>query len=940
MATRVAAAAAIALATSYVIATQLRKKSKIKKLSKAFQGKIRLPTSVTPNRYDLELTPKLDICKFDGKLSVTVSIVEATKYIVLNAADLTITDKSVWLRSKTSRQMLWPKSVELHPEDEILVLSFDDDLPIGDAILGMEFQGTLNDQMRGFYRSSYKVDGESRNMAVTQFEPADARRCFPCWDEPSFKATFKMTLHVPFDRVALSNMPIADEIRNSKMKTVKFEESPRMSTYLVAIVVGELEFIEGHTKDGRSVRVYTEVGKTYQGKFALDVALRTLPFYAEYFGTEYPLPKLDMVAIPDFAAGAMENYGLVTYREAALLFDEKVSAAANKQRVAVVVAHELAHQWFGNLVTMEWWTHLWLNEGFATWVSYLAIDHLFPEWKIWTQFVEQTVDAFRLDGLVESHPIEVEVGHVREIDEIFDAISYKKGAAIIRMLQTYLGAKRFQEGLVSYISRYEYKNAKTEDLWSVLSEVSGEPVKELMDSWTKQQGYPVVSVKLKSEALVIEQSQYLSSGHEGDGEWVLPLTYCVGSYSRRLSELVRQKASVLSVRKVSSEAKKVEVLSSGVYEIKRAEDPMANGEKTLDRDTSSEFLDLTKDWVKLNVGQTGFYRVKYDEELASRLRSAISAGSLEATDRFGVLDDTYALCIARKQPLSILLSLMEVFRSETDYTVLMCLTDVSYRILKVMGDALPAASKDLKHFVSNLLLPSARRLGWEAASDEGHLDSMLRGELLSALVSFGHEETVNEAKRRFEAFLEDRDTPLLPADIRKVAYKAVMQSVTSSDKAGYEALLKIYRETDVSQERTRVLSTIGASSDPAVVSEALDFLLSKEVRNQDAIWVLAGISGEGRDAAWSWLKKNWGTVWNRFGESVLITRFISSIVSQFSSDDKANEIKDFFDANSAPGIDRTVGQSIERVRITSEWVKHVQAEEGIVEKIKQLGAQN
>uniref|UniRef100_A0A7I4BPT3 Aminopeptidase n=1 Tax=Physcomitrium patens TaxID=3218 RepID=A0A7I4BPT3_PHYPA len=903
MATRVAAAAGLAVITSYLIAARLRKNSKAVKLTTAFQGKIRLPTSVTPSRYDLELTPKLDICKFDGKMTVSLRIVEDTKYIVLNAADLTITDKSVWLRSNTSRQMFWPKSVELHPEDEILVLAFEENLSLGEAVLSMEFQGTLNDQMRGFYRSSYKINGETRNMAVTQFEPADARRCFPCWDEPSFKATFKMTLHVPVDRVALSNMPIAEETRSSpKMKTIKFEESPRMSTYLVAIVVGELEYIEGHTPDGRSVRVYTEVGKTHQGKFALDVALRTLPFYAKYFGTEYPLPKLDMVAIPDFAAGAMENYGLVTYREAALLFDEKVSAAANKQRVAVVVAHELAHQWFGNLVTMEWWTHLWLNEGFATW--------------IWTQFVEQTVDAFRLDGLVESHPIEVEVGHVREIDEIFDAISYKKGAAIIRMLQTYLGADTFQRGLVSYIKRYEYKNARTEDLWSVLSEESGAPVKELMDSWTKQQGYPVVSVQLKSEALVIEQSQYLFSGHGGDGEWVVPVTYCVGAYKNKMSELVRLKTSVLSTHKL-------------------IHDKQANSDSDMTSQDSSP--DLSKDWIKLNVGQTGFYRVKYDDELALRLRSAISAGSLEATDRFGVLDDTYALCIARKQPLSVLLSLMEVYRSETDYTVLMCMTNVSYRILKVVGDAIPSAAKDLKHFVSNLLLPSAERLGWEARPDEGHLDSMLRGELLSALVFFGHEDTINEAKRRFEAFLKDRESPLLPADTRKVAYTAVMQSVKSSDKTGYESLLKIYRETDVSQERTRVLSTLGASCDPAIVSEALDFLLSPEVRNQDAIWVLAGISGEGRDAAWSWLKENWKTVWNRFGESVLITRFISSIVSLFSSDDKADEIKDFFNANSAPGIDRTVGQSIERVRITSEWVKYVQKEEGIVEKIKQLG---
>jgi puromycin-sensitive aminopeptidase len=390
-------------------------------------------------------------------------------------------------------------------EDEILVLEFAGELPLGEGVLAMRFNGTLNDQMRGFYRSKYEYKGETKNMAVTQFESVDARRCFPCWDEPSFKAKFKLTLEVPSELVALSNMPIVNEKIAGPIKTVEYEESPVMSTYLVAIVVGLFDYIEGVTSEGNKVRVYTQVGKSNQGKFALDVGVKSLNLYKEFFDTPYPLPKLDMVAIPDFTNGAMENYGLVTYREIYLLFDEQSSSASTKQNVAITVAHELAHQWFGNLVTMEWWTHLWLNEGFATWMSYLAVDSFFPEWNIWTQFLDSTTSALKLDSLAESHPIEVEIHHASEIDSIFDSISYDKGASVIRMLQSYLGAERFQKALASYIKKYAYSNAKTEDLWAVLEEVSGEPVKNLMTTWTKKQGYPVIGVKLKGHDVELEQ---------------------------------------------------------------------------------------------------------------------------------------------------------------------------------------------------------------------------------------------------------------------------------------------------------------------------------------------------------------------------------------------------------------------------------------------------
>ncbi|KAI5056620.1 hypothetical protein GOP47_0028438 [Adiantum capillus-veneris] len=806
--------------------------------------------------------------------------------------------------------VFWPTSVEIDKEDEILVLSFEQSLPVGEALLSLDFQGNLNDSMKGLYRSSYLKDGLKHYMAVTQFEPADARRCFPCWDEPAIKATFKMIVQAPIDRVVLSNMPVETEEVSGTSKRVSFQVSPRMSTYLVALVVGELEYLESETPTGNKVRVYCEVGKAEQGKFALDVATKTLPFYEEYFGTPYPLPKMDMVAIPDFAAGAMENYGLVTYRESALLYDEKNSAAANKQRVAVVVAHELAHQWFGNLVTMEWWTHLWLNEGFATWVSFLAVDYLFPDWNIWTQFIDQTVTAFKLDGLVESHPIEVEVGHAREIDEIFDAISYNKGASIIRMLQTYLGAEVFQKGLMAYIKKYAYKNARTEDLWLSLSEASGEPVRELMDSWTKQKGYPVLVVKLKGSSLEVEQSQYLSSGVSGSGEWVVPVTICFGLYSSVARYLVRGK-----------------VFNIPLPPPYASEDGLRLKEITDEKPSSN--------WIKINVGQASFYRVQYDEGLAARLRTAIASGSLKATDRFGILDDTYALCSACKQPLACLLSLMDVFREETDYTVLGSLINIAYKILLVISDAVPEAIPDIKRFSGNLLQYTAEKLGWDVKERETHLDAMLRGEVLAALIAFDYEEVVAEATRRFDAFLQDRGTPLLPADIRSAAFKAVMRRSTSADRRGYDALLQVYREASISQEKTRVLTNLASSPDPVLVKEALDFSISSEVRNQDTFFVFSGISLEGRETAWIWLKEHWSFIWKNWG-GFLITRFITATTSQFSSLEKAKDIESFFSNHGNPAIERSVNQSIERVKITAQWADHLRTEPGLVDFIREL----
>ncbi|XP_078150268.1 aminopeptidase M1-B-like isoform X1 [Carex rostrata] len=863
-----------------------------------FRGQPRLPHFASPSRYDLFLNPNLSSCKFSGSVTITVDVISPTRFLVLNSADLSIDAASVSHRGK----QISPCKTELVEDDEILVLEFDSQLPLGESVLRIDFTGTLNDQMRGFYRSKYEYKGDVENMAVTQFESVFARRCFPCWDEPGFKAQFKITLEVPSQLVALSNMPISEEKINGDgvLKTIFFEESPLMSTYLVAIVIGHFNYIQGITSDGIQVRVYTQVGMTEQGRFALDVALKSLNLYKDYFVVPYPLPKLDMVAIPDFP-GAMENYGLVTYQESALLYDEKISSASNKQNVAITVAHELAHQWFGNLVTMEWWTHLWLNEGFASWVSYLAVDAIFPEWKIWTQFLDKTASGMKLDALSESHPIEVEIKHASEVDAIFDSISYDKGASVIRMLQSYLGADCFQKALASYIKKYAYGNATTDDLWAVLEEESGEPVRDLMSSWTKQQGYPVIFINMDSNKLHLYQEQFLSDGSSGSGTWIVPLTLCCYSYDISKKFILKSKSDELDV-----------------------------DDLILHKEGNQETF-----WMKLNTDQTGFYRVKYDDELALGLKYAIQADKLSLMDKIGIIDDTSALSIACKVTLSSLLSLLDAYSTQSHYTVLSRVISVSLKIANLADEATPDISDDIKLFLIKLLKSPAEKLGWDVKEGESHLDTMLRAELLMALVRLGNKSTVDEGIRRFAIFINDRNSSVLLPDTRKAAYVAVMQHCTVSDKSGYESLLKIYQETNQSQEKVRVMGSLASCPDKGIVLDALNFLLTDEVRNQDAVYGLH-VAIQGRETAWEWLKENWEYISKTWQSSYLISSFVRSVVSPFASYEKSEEIEKFFASRMKPTFERALKQSLERVKINAHWIEGVRNDKSLSEVVSHL----
>ena len=477
------------------------------------------------------------------------------------------------------------------------------------------------------------------------------------------------------------------------MQTVIFETTPIMSTYLVAIVIGEFDYIEDHSSDGVLVRVYTPKGKEEQGRFALHVATKVLPYYKSYFNIPYPLPKIDLIAIADLSAGAMENWGLVTYRETCLLVDPHNTSAVVKQWVALIVGHELAHQWFGNLVTMEWWTHLWLNEGYASFVEFLCVDLLFPEYDIWTQFVTDTyIKALELDALKNSHAIEVPVGHPSEIDEIFDDISYNKGASVIRMLHSYIGDNDFRKGMNFYLEKHSFSNAQTEDLWYALEKASEKPIHYVMSTWTKQQGFPLLKVSEKlnntnNRILSFSQERFLADGSVDNENnlWVIPIA-------------------------VSSSENPKLIIKNDIIETKTKD---------------VEFEDLPKSsWLKVNPGTIGVYRTLYSNELLERFMPAIQDQSLPPLDRLGLLDDLFALSQAGHISTGQVLKVLDSFKFETNYTVWSSIVNCLSKI-GILVSHLGIHSK-YKEFGRSLLRNIYSSLGWDKKANESHLDTLLR----------------------------------------------------------------------------------------------------------------------------------------------------------------------------------------------------------------------
>ena len=841
-----------------------------------------LPKAVIPNHYDISLDVDFDSFKFEGSEDIQIEILKPVSEIVLNSVDLEIINASF-----LSDQDLDLSKPKITLNNEYLKIDFGQQIPACTGVLKIDFYGTLSDDLKGFYKASYKDEDDSvKYLATTQFEATDARRAFPCWDEPAFKATFNLSLSVPNEFSAVSNMQIVSEIKSPKPNTkiVKFEKTPPMSTYYLAFIIGDLGSIERETEFGTLIRVWTTAGKEKQGEYALDVAEKLLKFFNQYFGIKYPLQKLDHLAIPDFAAGAMENWGAITYRENALLVDPENSSVATKQIVASIISHEMAHMWFGDLVTMSWWNDLWLNESFASWMGDKAVDSIFPEWKVWSQFVSQdTNQALQLDGLKNSHPINQEVNDPSEIGQLFDAISYSKGGSVLRMLETFLGEETFRLGIVDYLNEHQYSNAEGKDLWRSLDKVSGKPVSEMMDKWINQTGYPVVEVDIsKADKNIISMNQerflyekILGGEDSEDTTWDIPISIISSKQSSPETVLMREKSLDFNFKNFSN-----------------------------------------SNWFKLNSDQASFIRVNYPEDALKQIESGILSGNLSDIDRLGIQNDCFALSVAGYFPGSRYLSLLKAYTDETDAIVWSDLASNLNSINSLLEDT--AINEAFNKYACDLFQKIGTHVGWESKSTDNHLDILLRSIVLGQLGDYGDKKTIEKGVTLYEDFKNDLSS--IDPNIRKVV---LTLAAKSGSKDTFDEMWDLYDKELFEEEKTRILSALTCFNQTDLLLDLLDRSLDKDkVRLHNCIGVVTGVSFNrtGKKLAWEFLKDNWSEFDKRYGKGGFGLMRLVSITKRFSTQNEYDDVMQFFKNNPVPAAERTVRQSLEKIKINVAWL--------------------
>lgn len=848
------------------------------------QKSARLSCDVVPMEYEITLEPDIAGGTFTGLEKIHLNLLESTKQITLHSLDLEV------IKAEVSNQDQVVQKITYDQERQTVTLHFANKIDACAIALEISFKGKLSNNMCGFYRSSYKHQDKDCFLATTQFESTDARRAFPCFDEPAAKAIFNISLIVPEDMTAVSNTsPVSNKKIPVAKRIIKFAPTPVMSTYLLAFIVGNFEYLQQKTKEGVIVRVYVTPGKKKQAIFALDCAVKFLSFYNEYFDIPYPLQTLDLIAIPDFNAGAMENWGAITFRESAILVDSKLTSTYNKQWIAIVIAHEIAHQWFGNLVTMEWWTHLWLNEGFASYMEFVAVAEFFPEWHLWEQFVvNDHATALGLDSLKNTHAIEIEVNNPAEIGEIFDAVSYSKGSSIIRMLADYLGQDSFRDGLRHYLKEHSYKNTLTEDLWIALEHVTHKPVKKIMESWTAQKGYPLISVSGISVSgnlvnLKINQTRFFSDPrmlNKIDTQktiWEVPLSFLQENDqgNKKINKFLLEKSSdVINLEKAST--KNLQFMGSN--------------------------------FIKVNPGESGFYRVQYSSELLFLLKEAVSKGNLSTIDRFGLIRDTFSLVTAGRLSFLDLMALLDVYRQETEYIVLAEILGNLGRIQTLLQDSV--IQTEFNTFGSDFLAPTLKRLGYTPKKDEEHLDTLLRPMVWRQAGNFGHPQALAQAQNLWQK-ISVQDNPTA-ADLCSTVYRLAAKQGNATT---FQKLINLYESAELHEEKNRLGSALGHFPTEILLKRGINYIFKGPIRNQDIPTLLYSFwqSPKGRLLVYEYLLTNWDKIIKRFGlESSLLNRLISPFETFFQNE-KAKEISLFFKDHPTPGCKRTIAQIIERI---------------------------
>jgi len=842
----------------------------------------RLDGPIRPVRYELTLEPDLEAATFAGEVLISVLVTAPTDTIACNALDLDILAADLTEGPLSDGSPLAVTGVALDAETERVTFTLERTLLPGEAHLRVRFNGQLNDKLRGFYRSTFTdTDGVEQVIATTQFEATDARRAFPCWDEPDHKASFVISLIVDEDLFAVSNAselsrePAPD--RTGK-HLVRFAETIVMSTYLVAFVVGPLEATAPIDVDGTPMRVIYPKGKGHLTDFALEVGAFCLRHFTSYYGIPYPGDKLDLVAVPDFAFGAMENLGCVTFREILLLVDPATTTQAELLNVTDVINHELAHMWFGDLVTMKWWNGIWLNEAFATFMEMHATDAFRPQWDRWTTFGLSRTAAFDTDSLTSTRPIEYPVISPADAEGMFDILTYEKGAAVVRMLEQYLGEDQFRAGIRQYLAEHAYGTTETTDLWDAIESATGEPVRRIMDSWIFQGGFPVISVDVVNDGRTLRLSQHRFgyAGDLGDGESPIPAHDDAAQWIVPL-----------------------------IFSQRSATDGVITFEKVL-LDQPSIDIDLIEPatWIYVNTEGTGFYRARYAPDLRAAL-VAHAQTDLSAIERYGLVDDIWASVLAGDLEAHDFLEVAEAFREEADLSVWQRIIAGLTALDRVVdGDGRAA----LHTRVRGLINPAYEKLGPEPRPEDSDRDRALRGVLFEALgVLGGNIDVQSRAHVILDIGALEPDPALVAASVNIVA--------ATGTSADFDEFIRRMKNAPTPQEELRYLGALADFPDPDLIARLVRMTLTDEVRSQNAPLLLrrALSNRDAGEIAWFFVSSEWEAITTRL-PSNSIARFLEGIRG-LSRSGTAAEVMAFFETHEVPQGDKILAQHLERLEV-------------------------
>jgi len=844
-------------------ATETADGEHMNQLSPTADDPFRLPRHVLPVRYELRLEPDLAGAAFHGHVTIAVTVVHPTDVIIFNSLELTI-ENAVVEDAAGGRQ---PASIALDEPLQRCRLTLAQPLAPGQWRLQIEFRGTLNDKLRGFYRSTYKDrNGSTQTLAATQFEATDARRAFPCWDEPDFKAVFSTTLVIDPALSAVSNSAVLSETQERGQKVVRFVDTMKMSTYLVAFVIGRIEASAPTAVGKTTLRLWTVPGKKHLTGFGQDIATASLQFFERYYGIPYPGDKLDLLAIPDFASGAMENLGAITFRETALLVDPHSATHGELERVADVVAHENAHMWFGDLVTMSWWNGLWLNEAFATFMEMLAVDAWKPEWKRWNTFGVSRAAALSVDGLHSTRPIEYPVRAPKDAEAMFDVLTYEKGASVLRMLEQHIGPTVFRDGIREYLLTHAYGNADTKDLWISLGRAARQGVPDLMDGWIFQPGYPVLTAELTERMeLVLTQQRFTYLPNPTAGYWQVPVQLRIQTGDK-------------------TDTRRLLLRSPGERVACPAETQL----------------------VVVNEGGSGFYRVHYGPRLLQRLLESLD--TLAPIERFNLVNDAWAATVAGLMPLPAYLDLTGRFTTERDKNVWAVLID-SLAFLNRIID--PSHRPLLEAFVRTRVGPATASVGWTPQPDESELTGQLRSELIGALGRLGNDaETQARAAELYATARKDSaavDPNLFPALVAILAF--------TGNAARYDEFTERFKTAATPQEERRYLFALAMFRQPTLLDRTLAKTLDGEIRIQDAPFMVSAVMSNvyGRELGWRFVKTNWEVLDQRFPKQGL--RRMCGGITGLCKPELERDVRQFFDSRKIDLGGKTLDQYLEQLRI-------------------------